>query len=828
MLFAEQLAARAAEKQRSIATPIIDTDNDCNTKQQYTKIKQQLDETDTTDILSNTPEISTSEEVDINTNITHSGEDRKTKIENSDTSSNNKNAFDLQTFNQLRVERIENQRIAEERKWKASRGLLRRSYTTNVSENFLDSSDITETEKISARQELLHLGRRYASQQSSGLILSSPTQKEIDQFIPNSDANLMFERRSSIPALELLSPQSNGGNSVVTPDEKIIPKEKDDGVYGYLLLARTSQEIRHQNDNVLDDEDRSASPAPYLQASSACNSHNEDGSSCEDHHSLDDQQQSGNILDHFASFVKAQVFISEIEGNINSSPKQTQVSSICTNESDSQIVSIMKSNNVKEWRMRARAKAVIQSLLVTFVIAAMCLGLRYITIWYKLAACSEWSTKLSTQYHSLIHLLRWSYWSTKTMLKVLNSKLDYMLSRGAVLYGDAVSWLSYLWEHAASNVINLWNTVVPVYIKYQTNVVIVLSQFISVCKHTASRLIFWVNRFGKWQDNNRKFVLGLPNLIHSTVVNISDQTLLLWEQSVSSLRVWMQSIINKPYEVYAAWRQNFDMLSWTIGNVYRLEKAYYDIIELLSVTKDRLVEVQESSFLALNVTLSTVVSLWQDMRCEDATSTSNLSLQDDARMLRRLSLTTTPVVFWSDGDEYIPKHSNKTTTLINEVDATTQEEEIVAPQFWASGNTRGMPFIKYQSRHRLGSKMIPPLDLEHWNQSGISYPLVLLRHPHLSLNHPHFLGSNGDDNEEHILHSSMALSTVKVQRETHQAPTTPTEGKNYYAASYPVEGKPHDRDIFNEVDILDMARDFVGKVLERRRSSKQELAKQSG
>jgi len=820
MLFAEQLAARAAEKQQSIATPITDADNDCNTKEQYTKIKQQLDETDTTDILSNTPEISTSEEVDINTSIppSGSGEDSKTKIENSDTSSNNKNAFDLQTFNQLRIERLENQRRAEERKRKASRGLLRRrDYTTTVSENFPGSSqsislDITGTEKVSARQELLHLGRRYASEQSSSFVLSSPIQKE-DQF---GGANVVFETRSNLPALVLSPQHSNSGNSVVTPDEKTIPKEKVDGVFGYLLLARTPQETRHQQDNEFDNEERPASPAPYLQASSACNSHNEDGSSsCEDHQSLDDNQQcSDGILDHFTSFVKAQVLISQIEGNNNSSSKHNEVS--CTSESNSQIVSIMKSNNIKEWRIRARVKAIIQSLFVTFVIAAMCLGLRYITIWYKLA-CSEWSPRLSAQYHSLLHALRWAYFSNKTMLNAFHSKLVCTISKGAVLWDDGSSRLSSLWKHAASNVIQLWHTVIPVYIKYQTDVVNVLSQFISVCKHAVSQLIFWVNRFGKWQDNNRKFVLGLPNLIHSSVLTMLEQTLLLWEHAVSSLRLWMQSVINKPYEAYAAWRRDFDVLSWTIGNVYRLEKAFYDIVELLSVARDRIVEVQESSAIALNVTLSTAVSLWQDMRSEDATSTSNLSLQDDDRMLRRLSLTTTPVVFWSDGDEYIPKHSNRTTTLINEVDATTQ-----APQFWASGNTRGMPFIKYQSRHRLGSKMIPPLDLEHWNQNGISYPLVLLRHPHLSLNDPHFLGSDKDDSDEHILHSSMALSTVEVQQET-QTPITPVEHKNYYSASYPVEGQSHDRDIFNEVDVLDMAREFVSKIiLEQRRSSNQE------
>jgi len=826
MLFAEQLAARAAEKQRSIATPIID-DNDCNLEEESDKIKQpQLDESDTNDILSNKSEelLQILHTTNNNTNIPPSGEDREYKIESSDTNSNNsKNAFDLQTFNQLRIERLENQRRAEERKWKASRGLLRRGNTT-ISESLPDSSqsssfDITEREKISARQELLHLGRRYATQQSSSLVLSL-IQKEGDQFIPNSDANFILESRSSLPALELLSPQSNSGNSVVTPDKKIIPKEKDSGVYSYLLLARTPQEIRHQHDNVLDEEERSASPAPYLQASSACNSHNEDGSSCEDHQSLDDNQQSRDgILDHFTSFVKAQVFISEIEGNINSSSKQNDVASLCTSETDSQIVGIMKSNNIKEWRMRARVRAIIQLLFVTFVIAATCYGLRYVISWYMLSF-SEWSPKLSTQYHSLLYTLRCSYWSANAMLNVLNSKLVRILSKGTILWDDAASRFSSLWERASSSLTRLWNAVIPVYIKYQTNVIKVLSQIISICKHTASQLIFWVNQFGKWQDNNRKFVLGLPNLIHSSILTMLEQTSLLWQHSVSSLRLWMQSIVNKPYEAYAVWRQNFDMLSWTIGNVYRFEKAYYDIVELFSAAKDRLVEVRESSILALNMTLSTAVSLWQDMSCEEDTI-STLTLQDDDRMIRRLSLTTVPLVFWSS-NEHISKHSNETTSsLINEVEATTQEEEIVAPQFWKSGNSRGTPFVKYQSRHRLGSRMIPPLDLEHWNQNGISYPLVLLRHPHLSLNHPHFLGSDGDDNDEHILHSSMALSTVEIQQET-QTPTTPVEHKNYYAASYPVEGQSHDRDIFNEVDVLAMARDFVSKILEQRRSSNQE------
>eukprot|EP00571_Detonula_confervacea_P003278 CAMPEP_0172324634 /NCGR_PEP_ID=MMETSP1058-20130122/51859_1 /TAXON_ID=83371 /ORGANISM="Detonula confervacea, Strain CCMP 353" /LENGTH=249 /DNA_ID=CAMNT_0013040963 /DNA_START=235 /DNA_END=980 /DNA_ORIENTATION=+ len=227
-----------------------------------------------------------------------------------------KKSFDLEAFHQLRLERFENQRRAEQLKRQRTGRLGWNSNASSPSRNsplietvrsrsFQASSSSFETDvvdKLSARQELLRLGRRHASQQrrlppsmtnqatwvnknehrvKSQALFSSPTSCSSENALEighrstrsdNGDIHaspryLYINSRSSSAPIEKISQHHDGDLSVVTPDGKISSKE-DIRRYSshYLLLARTNSpapvyetEYRDADDNiVVDDEDGSS------------------------------------------------------------------------------------------------------------------------------------------------------------------------------------------------------------------------------------------------------------------------------------------------------------------------------------------------------------------------------------------------------------------------------------------------------------------------------------------------------------------------------------------------------------------------------------------
>eukprot|EP00578_Thalassiosira_sp_NH16_P030850 CAMPEP_0181076914 /NCGR_PEP_ID=MMETSP1071-20121207/670_1 /TAXON_ID=35127 /ORGANISM="Thalassiosira sp., Strain NH16" /LENGTH=379 /DNA_ID=CAMNT_0023158121 /DNA_START=230 /DNA_END=1366 /DNA_ORIENTATION=+ len=235
----------------------------------------------------------------------------------------------------------------------------------------------------SARKVLWQLGRRYASQERRALTslitdhtttwssknerhvesepMMSPTNEssasptsEIRQAYPvvENDATGTSPRPLAAISSSYSAPIETPSHQVVgidavTPDENMHISKECIGMHGshYLLLARShstasrTMEIEYsENDDniVVDDEDGSSSasyntPAPPLQAASACNSHGETGDGPEDHHHSHQKDDAEEKLDHFSSFCRAQVLISEIE---HKSSGKFEEASTCTSDDD--------------------------------------------------------------------------------------------------------------------------------------------------------------------------------------------------------------------------------------------------------------------------------------------------------------------------------------------------------------------------------------------------------------------------------------------------------------------------------------------------------------
>ena len=759
------------------------------------------------------------------------------------------------------------------------------------------SLEINEVGTPSARRELFRLGKRYASQSSR--LQSSPsiiTEEEDakDHHLKSKDlfpsptcssanigltpplenkggvvneSHLLFNsnaRSVSAP----IETYNNSGTFVVTPDEKSTSKE-DIGIYGchYLLLARAndSPATQYRNNNIEngsnlidDNEDRSdssASSAPHLQAASACNSHGEqDDSGCEDNHSCGELQQGDDTmkkLDHFSSFCRAQVLISEIE--IKSTRPQQEEESPACQETDSLNCNSVQSHKIKKkWKI----KLIIRSILAAVSLAAICFGLRYITSWYKLAY-PDWSLRdaFAAQYHACMRSLQWIYLSARTLKNALQSRLTDALSQTVLICNRIAHhlaiWLETLWgalrlmhskvddgyeqllllrNHAASNLTHwaesLLSKLIVMYTNWLTSMADRLELIILFLDQIASHVTLWI-----------RWALDVSGLIHLEMMNRLDQFSLLLNHVASSLAQCAKSILSKPINAYTNWRNNFDIVSFIIVRIYRLEKIYYELLEMLNVTKHRMVEVQQSSILAWNMTLSTAISFWQQLKSVQAFNhtTQSFNTQEDL-IIRRSAITRTPLIFLSrDGDGSMAKPSvNETLSqLVTGVD--TKIEETMSPQFWR-GIVKGKPFMKqtrHQSIHNIPS-LAPQLEAGQtssivgssdfsglWNsQSGLSYPLVQLRHPRLSLDNPRLESIISSDIRDNMA-TSLVIQKTKPPKQQPQA--IKPEKRNYYVSSYPLEMQSHEKDVFDNVDVMEMAREFVGKVLQRRSSKKTQV-----
>lgn len=753
------------------------------------------------------------------------GGDNTNNIDGERRESDTKKSFDLATFHQLRLERWENQKRAEQqsRQRNGQKSRLRWSSSASSSSSMMDSSIKTvqsrsfqassnaieknTIDKLSARRELLRLGQRYASfslsvqqgrlpspeQTSWGnttenaelqkALFPSPTDTDSSPathisesegsslasekaVIHHSPHFLDITSRSYSVPLEAFSHHDNG-ISLVTPDVKNASKENV-GVYGsqYLLLARTNysptptSKIDHDGGANIIDADDGSSSASY----NTPTPHLQAASACNSQGDNEDgceaQEDVEVETDHFSSFCKAQILISEIEDN---ALRQLEVASMCPSEADTKNDNLVPSNKTNVQRI---VYYVVRSALVTIAGAALFFYWRYIVSWCKLTY-PRLSPLLSAQLNSWLHSMTAHSWSLETIQSAFYSKMADGVKQASSLHG-----------------------------------------------HATSHLTLWAN--------------------------------VLWRTTVTIYSDWTKDIVT----IYTDWTKDVDMLSWIIHNIYRLEKLYYDALQLFNETKCSFSEVQDSSVVAWNATLSVAISCWQHL---EGAPMSHFFYKSKEHIVIRKATLTTPIIFCSNDGCISKTLANETLALLDNGDDVKSINESSSPQFWRK-SINGTPFVRHQlpsMRHdfRRCIHSIPSLGTQpegsdssrtHWHisispafnelqhpdeRSKSLFPVVGLGRSRLSLVSHRLDNILISTDIRKSLAASMIMQKSRRRNSEHIPPHQQssqamiTKERNYYKSSYPTQEQSHEKDIFDDVNVMSMAREFVGQLLQRRSSN---------
>jgi len=260
-------------------------------------------------------------------------------------------------------------------------------------------------------------------------------------------------------------------------------------------------------------------------------------------------------------------------------------------------------------------------------------------------------------------------------------------------------------------------------------------------------------------------------------------------------------------DVYTNWRKEFDLLSCMIHHIYRLQIMHQEIKHRFGV--------------AWNITLSVVALFSEPLKSEQLSNTSHPFVPQDLNIMRSVS----PLVSWSNDDYFSRVYGNKTEAV----------NELLSPKFWRA--PIGPPFMRLPvTRHRcihsipsLGTwpedssiSRSPPLsELRESNDHDHSQRIFLRRRPRLSLDKTR-LDSIAISLD---VHKNMAASTImqkaKPPQHSEHFPREPSQAvtsvkRNHYESSYS-SGHSDDKDIFEDVDVMKLSREFVGKLLNRGR-----------
>lgn len=330
--------------------------------------------------------------------------------------------FDIEAFHQLRLERLENQRKAEHERMQ--RRVLRSTPRVRVDMgskfrspssvvDFPLRTDIPQSPNIakaesfqasviaeemndqiiisSARQDLIRLGRRYASSQGGRLMTGT-------------HAKVTSSHERSTPFLDDISFDSTTTASSRIIDNLHLPTEGI-GVQGmYLLLARSNFPPNHHDhieNDIIDDEDGSASEsystptAPYLQTYLDCD---------ECHHQQDDKK-----LDPFSSFCAAQLLLSEMEEKLLKQPKQVPVH-------------LHKADHDNAVQQKKKKMDQGKSFFIIFLLIVLA-GLTSLN-WFRRVQLHFISKMISIHYNTCQQFMQGNYWTMTLRFQTLMDQLS--------------------------------------------------------------------------------------------------------------------------------------------------------------------------------------------------------------------------------------------------------------------------------------------------------------------------------------------------------------------------------------------------------------------
>ena len=791
--------------------------------------------------------------------------------------------FDIGAFQQLRLERLTNIRKAEQLRiqreeernrlrWNSTFTSPQGTATANSFPLPVDTSsvrgkhgraqssslEIDSLDKSLARRELRSLGKRYASFSSFGggnpILLERELfpPRQVSSGTPQTQAidptsEIDIDTMSYSTPAETLSIHDNAGISVVTPDKKVSSKiNNNPGVYGshYLVLARSNSSPniasnvnynRNSTTNEGDDDGSSTAsyntPTPHLQAASACDSNGENDDACEGHQ-RHQNDASGGTADHFSAFFKAHVLISEME---ESEAKQ------CEAEKEREILT-----RAHRARMRRIVRFAVRFAMV--VIAGATLYYFYwdkFTTWYKLSY-TGWpfiGEALSCRVYSWLQSIQAHFKSLEFCLR----NLERPVWMNNLFSGEVHSTL-YSVQHKLSHpewslAKHLFNDAHSLLDSIQTRL-----QAIEMIRKATSL------RMAEGAEETKLFIDGIKNEFYSTLVSGVEQLMLVCDQLTSRLISWAEAVWSTGVTLYKDLTKDVDVLSWTIQNIYRIEKLYYDsrrlipdtLLELQQFMTLAAKEVKASSAIVGNVTLSLAMSCWQNL---DLLHPRHLFYKSEERIIIRRERFTEPIDFYSIDEYHLQAFDNETDVALNSGDYVVSSQVVESsPPFWKQSGTpfvrHPLPSIARQEFHRYihtipsyGSRPQSTdsnLSRMYWHPEGKSQDLdkvVSLVRSQLSL-YSLRLDSIGvsPDMRKNIAASMImqksrpppqADKSISQQDQSHAMVLK--EKKNYYDASYPTQEEQFERDAFDDIDVMSMTSEFVGQVgqlLKRRRPLK--------
>lgn len=665
-----------------------------------------------------------------------------------DHSVKNSRAFDIESFHRLRLERLENQRKSE-KEWGLRHVLIRTpSVRLDVGPTFASrspssvaeiplSTDISQLQiprgmqafrtsisvegmhdkcnATNARQELLRLGRRYASSHShetrsmtthtngsSSLDLARPFDGNVDKICVDRTmhATKIDDQRSSIEAI--------GAHCI------------------YLLLARTkSAPNQDPNDtNLFDDEDGSASesystPTRQLQ------------SSLDDDECYDLQNEN---LNHFTSLCAAQVLLSDME-NKASKPKGTSI-----NLGESKEDEFLQHQRQKRIDRRKQYfnifTIVLAGIAIFFCWRCALVGYRRTHLHLRFD-----SKVMYVPFNTFLHLMQRKYWSMK--------------------------------------------------IRFENRV----DQLISFRQHFLTPSISWTN----WRN---------------TVSIITK-----WRRDID----WFSCIINSLYRLQKVYR---DAIMIACATKIRILKAYQFALTISNATQHSMVNVQRAPMDVWNATLTFVMSLRRHSMSEQ--QMPDASHRFEPHQFGRSSLTS-PVLFWSDEYDVSVFGRNGTTWLYDGTDVG--KSPLIEYRYWRKAIKlpflrNRLPVTRQNYLHSLPTSEVvqgssnPFSSSLSWpsdpNNRGYSCPLILRSRPRLALVNPRLDSIAISLDIQHNMAASLIMQKTRPPKQCHnsQAIAAPVK-RDYYESSYPRDGQSEGKNVFEDVDVMNMVHEFVGKVMQR-------------
>lgn len=714
-------------------------------------------------------------------------------------------SFDMSMFHRLRLERLENQQRAEHRRLQgdASRSLLHWHSASSLQSNTMrtDSSmptarsrsfqatrvsiEAKAPEKCSARQELLRLGQRYASSQRTAWVnRKGDAQVHKELFPPRMNdipAPRVSENGDSAVALEKAVIQRTshfnshlssvpipvkGRTPAVTPDVKSDPKEAA-GDYSshYLLLARANASSatafrtdHEQSDAIIIDAD--------------------DGSSAASFHTPTPRLQAASACDSHGENEEGCEIHDDVEVRTPSSLVD-HFSSFC----QAQILISEEECEVRDDELEVDTD-------------------RFSSLCKAQILISEIEEKRSRQ------------------LKAVSTCLIETSTQNTHLWKlPKVNFQSIIAAIAAAALLFYWHDIGSRYYQTSARIHHLLAPHLNSWRHSTP-VHSWL-RAQLQQELYLKFGDGVrqASLLHSNTISV----LVFWAK-----------VLRGKVATYTNW-----MLSLIGQIMHCFEKLYCDALELFSLTKTRFFVVQDSSVVAWNVSLSVAISCWQQL---EGVPMSHLFYKSNEHIMIRKATVTTPIMFCQKNDGCISKKNhNQTLVLIwDNADGVNSTNESFPPRFWTRQPLPSMrgTFVR-RCIHSIPSLGTNPDGSDFsttYGRASISPASNELRHsndlfPVVGLGRSrHSFVSHRLDNitvSSDIRKNIAALMVIQKSRNNARLPrhqhlqTMIPSDTNYYTSSYPTqEQESNEIDLFDDVDVMGMAREFVRHVLQQRFTSK--------